>query len=213
MKHFIYFFLFICSLSFSAYAADQFVEGKDYQLIESTQAAENNKSEKVEVIEFFSYGCPWCYRLEPMLQTWLKTKGKDIEFQRVPVVFESGWEVYAKAFYAANALGIADKLSPKIFDAIHKENKKLIDEKEMEAFFIANGVSSQDFNSAFRLSPDVDLHINQGLKLMHDYQIYQVPSIVVAKRYKTNPQLAKGDDKRMLAIVDYLIQLNTEKNK
>lgn len=189
-------------------------EGKDYLIIKSAESNTPQPGEKIQVIEFFNYGCPWCYSLEAKLSTWLANKPKDVEFYRVPVVFESGWDIYARAYYVANALKIADKISPKLFDAIHKEHKNLADEKAMEAFFIANGVSAKDFHSAYHASPTIDMDLNHGLKMIHDFEIYEVPTIVINQKYKVNPRLAASDNQRLLGIVDYLIQLERiEKQK
>jgi thiol:disulfide interchange protein DsbA len=92
-------------------ATPKFVEGKDYKLVTPNMATVTNiiPAGKVQVIEFFSYGCPWCYRLEPYLEKWLAHKPANVDFRRVPVVFESGWDTYAKAYYTAKALDVETK--------------------------------------------------------------------------------------------------------
>ena len=181
--------LFILALTLTAVAARRpaFRAGKDYQIIHSTAAAEVNPNDKIQVIEFFSYGCPWCNILEGPLETWLAKKPKGVTFKRVPVVFEKGWNVYAKAYFIAKALDVDKKISPKIFDAIHNKKVPLQDEAEMQAFFLKHsGVDETSFKSAWNFSPGIDMQINRSFQLMRTYKIHSVPTIVVAGKYKTN---------------------------
>lgn len=197
-------------LPIAAFAADQpqFVVGKDYEIITPNKTLPNDDSNangKIVVEEFFSYGCPFCFRLEPQLEKWLANKPANVEFKRVPVVFESGWDVYAKAYYTAEALGVTDKMTPAIFNAIHNQGQNLNDAAAMETFFIKQGVSKQDFDSAFNFSPSIGMELNRGTQLMQSYQVLVIPTFVVAGKYKTNAQLVNGDNTRLLQIVDFLI--------
>lgn len=81
--------------------ADDFVVGKDYEVINSAPPAKINR---VLVTEFFSYGCPWCYRIEPIVNQWAKQQNKTIQFSRIPVIFNKDWSYYAKAYYTAELL-------------------------------------------------------------------------------------------------------------
>ena len=200
----------IPALVFAAPKAN-FVEGTDYQVLSDVPVAHNNK--QVEVVEFFSFGCPWCYRLEPSIDQWVKTKPKNVEFKRVPAVFQPGWQIYAKAYYTAVALGVEDKIVPKLFAAVQDNGQKLSTEEDMAEFFVKHGVKKEDFESAFSFSPSIDLKMNQGDKLMREYKIFQIPTIVVDGKYYTNSQMAKGDSQRLLDTVDYLIKKETVKTK
>src|SRR4051794_29877391 len=92
-------FLFIPLLA----QAEDFIAGKDYESLKSTIQSEEGNN-KIPVIEFFSFGCPWCYHIEPALAQWTKEQIKSIQFSQVPVVFNKNWAYYAKAYYPANAL-------------------------------------------------------------------------------------------------------------
>ena len=96
------------------------VAGRDYTLIKAAQSTDSGK--KIEVIEFFWYGCPHCYHLEPSLNAWLKKKSADIEFRAVPGTFGApAWEPLTRTYYALDAMGLASKYHDAIFAAIHQE--------------------------------------------------------------------------------------------
>ena len=92
-------FIFLWAMMVQTFAMT-LVEGKDYQVVGEPP----EKAQKVSVIEFFSYGCPWCYQLEKPLQAWVKKNKQRIQFERVPVVFHPEWEIYAKAYYTLQVL-------------------------------------------------------------------------------------------------------------
>src|SRR6266704_2021314 len=100
-----------------AAGAAEFVEGKQFTRLKNPQAVETGR--KIEVIEFFSYGCPHCNDLEPFLQQWIKTAPADVQFRRVPVMFQDRWKALARDYYTLEALGEDVKLSPDLFKALH----------------------------------------------------------------------------------------------
>src|SRR5678815_4440937 len=104
-------------------AVAQLVEGKNYARITNPQPVETGK--KIEVIEFFSYGCPHCAELEPHLDAWLAKLPPDVAFRRVPVMFQQRWMPLAKIYYTLEALGVESKLSPDVFKALHGQNVAL----------------------------------------------------------------------------------------
>src|SRR5678809_1170420 len=106
---------FLAVLSFATAGAADLVEGKNYARLKVPQPVESGK--KIEVIEFFSYGCPHCSDLEPYLQNWFKTAPADVQFRRVPVMFQERWKVLAKIYYTLDALGEETRLSPDVFKA------------------------------------------------------------------------------------------------
>ncbi|MCW5589353.1 MAG: thiol:disulfide interchange protein DsbA/DsbL [Legionellales bacterium] len=185
--------------------ANSFQAGKEYQLIKNPPAL-NLAQGQVQVIEFFSPGCPWCFKLEPYLEKWLASKPKNITFERIPVAFEQGWDTLAKAYYAAEALGVADKMVPVMFNAIHEQQLDLSSKEALADLFAKHGVKKDDFMNAIDFSPGIDMQMQQGQKLMSQYGILSIPTIVVNGKYKTNPALANGDSEKMMKIVDYLVK-------
>ncbi len=193
-------------LSLSAAKPAPIVAGKQYKIMPaSVQSDITNPKGKVEVTEFFSYGCPFCFKLEPTLEKWLKSKPKNVDFARVPVVFHPQWLILAKAYYTADALGVAPKLSPIIFKAIHVQNRDLGNQKALAEIFEKNGVSKKDFESAFNFSPGIDSQLLRGKKLMADYKVFQVPTIVIGGKYKTDPTMAGGFD-NIPRVINFLIK-------
>lgn len=191
--------IFFQSLTF----ASGFVAGKDYEVL-SNDSLPKQTGQPVVVTEFFSYGCPWCYQLNKPLHDFIKKQGKQVELAQVPVVFQPGWNVYAKAFYAAKRLNKLDTLGPAIFKAIQEDNKKLDNDKAMVAFFIEHGVDKETAESAFYRSPTIDMDVKQGNLAMAKYRVRGVPAVVVNGRYKLDLAMA-GQVDRFFVILDFLI--------
>jgi thiol:disulfide interchange protein DsbA len=182
--------------------ASSFVEGKDYRVVANPRAVKNQSKTPV-IQEFFSYGCPWCYKIEGPLSEWVNKMGKNIHFERVPVVFKPSWELYAKAYYTAKTLALSDKLNPLLFKAIQEDKKPLDTKQAMINFFVAQGVDKEIAKSAFEHSPTIDMHVQNGMSLMGAYQINAVPAFVVNNKFKTDLQMA-GSPERLLEILAYL---------
>lgn len=191
--------------------AEDFVAGKDYELISGSNEATTEKG-KVTVLEFFSYGCPWCYKIEPTLMVWVNKQGDNIQFSRVPVVFHKDWIYYAKAYYTAKLLNLDSKLTPLLFKAVQDKNGTAMSSNEpMINFFVAQGVDPATAKSAFENSTTIDMQITQGMALMSHDHINAVPALVVNNQYKTDLQMAK-DINRLLQILDFLIAKTKEQN-
>ena len=192
-----------------------FQVGEDYELLAS-KSVQPQPTQAVAVLEFFSYGCPACYYLEPYLEQWLKKSlthnTHNFEFSRIPVVFEPEWRLYAKAFYAAKALEISEKVTPALFKAIQEDNHPLQNKTDLEKFFGQQGIKTEDFDSVFNFSPRIDAQVNQSELLTQDYQITEIPTIIVAGTYKVTGRMARTRE-RLMAIVDFLIaKAQTERN-
>lgn len=191
--------------SATAVSATAFQAGKDYEIIDSSLQVPTPKS-RVYVTEFFSYGCPACNHFEPALDAWLAKKPKYVVFERVPVVFEPNWDILARAYYTARTLGVAEKLSPLIFKAIHQDGQSLDTEAALADFFAKNGVSKKAFDDTFNFSPGIDAQMLNTNNLMRKFRIMEVPTIVIESKYKVTPRMTNGDSERMLQIVNYLVE-------
>ncbi|MCC5792735.1 MAG: thiol:disulfide interchange protein DsbA/DsbL [Legionellaceae bacterium] len=183
--------------------ASPFVAGKDYQILKANQTTPTVEK-PVSVLEFFSYGCPWCYKLNAPLEQWAKTHQKQVRLERVPVVFHAEWRLYAKAYYAAQLLGIEPEMTPALFRAIQDKKEKLDSADSMSAFFIKQGVDEATARSAFSHSPTLELQLKAGLQTMGQYHIQAVPAVVIGQRYKTDLQMA-GSVERFFEILDMLL--------
>lgn len=183
--------------------AETFVAGKDYELISTNTEKSTNKT--VQVIEFFSYGCPWCFKIDTAVQAWVTKKGKLIQFQKVPMVFHKEWEPYAKAFYLSQALAQNKILNDLLFKAIMVDKQKLDSNASMAKFLSEHGVDKNMAESALSSSPSIDVQVQEGLQMMAKYRVNAIPAFVVAGQYKTDLQMA-GTELRLFAILDDLIK-------
>jgi thiol:disulfide interchange protein DsbA len=159
---------------------------------------------KVEVIEFFWYGCPHCYDFEPMLEKWRKTLPANVEFIRQPAVFSDLWAKHGKAYFTAEALGVVDKVHNDFFDAIQTKKQKLETEDQLAKFFVAHGVNETEFHNTYN-SFMVDAKMRQAAATAGRYGVTGVPAIIINGKYKTNGPLA-GSHEKMIEIMNQLIK-------
>ncbi len=177
---------------------DRYTLGENYRALSApltTNAAEG----KVEVVEFFWYGCPHCYDFEPYVEEWQKEKSDNIEFVRVPAIFRPGWKVHAQAFYTAEMLGVSDKIHRPLLDAMHKHKRQFGDAAAMRAFFLEQGVSGDDFDKTFE-SFMVMSKVARAEQLTRKSGIRGVPAMVIDGRYQ--PIAHSFND--MIRVTDYL---------
>lgn len=160
---------------------------------------------KIEVLEFFWYGCIHCYNLEPKLETWLKKLPSDVEFRRVPAVFNQRWAHDAAIFYAFEAMGVLDKLHRPFFDAIHRERLRTDNWQDLSAWLSKHGVDAKKFEATVK-SFGVQTKMKRALRLTTDYKIDGTPAMAVHGRY-TVPS-----SERMLDTVNELVAA-VRKNK
>lgn len=190
---------------FSFTTASQ-AEPLGYETLSPAQPTQNQ--DKIEIIEFFWYGCPHCYNLEPTLQKWLKTKPDNVQFIRQPAVFSSLWGKHAKAYFVAEALGVTEKVHADFFDAIQNKKQKLTSEDQLAKFFVEHGVDETEFRSTFN-SFLIDAKLRQAQAMAPRYGITGVPAIIINGKYKTNGPLAKSHE-NMIKIMDQLIQQESQ---
>jgi len=158
---------------------------------------------KVEVVEFFWYGCPHCFTVEPQLEAWLKKKPENVVFKRVPAPINPSWTVHSQFFYAAEALGVGEQLHKPLFNAIHVKKRKLFDKQSLIDFAVEQGVDRQKFTDAWN-SFGVYVKVQQARKLGQRYGIDGVPAIGIDGKYKTSGSLA-GTYTKMFEVVDQLV--------
>lgn len=183
-------------------AAQEYKEGEDYIKIDQQ---ETSSGDRVEVLEFFWYGCPHCYQFEPMLSGWLKSKSPKSEFIRVPAVFRPEWKVHARTYYTLEVMGQVDKMHVPIFDEIHKAKKSRLDkESDMFEFIGNNGINKDEFIEIYK-SFSVDNMMRKAIKQLQDYKVHGVPAMAVNGKYLVTGETAQSYE-NMLRIVDFLIE-------
>ncbi len=207
--------LIIAAFSFNLFAISQqamaegFKEGEDYTRLERPGRTDNPN--KIEVREFFWYGCPHCYKMESYLKPWLASKADDVEFVRSPGVLNRKWEIQAKAFYVIQSMGLVEKTHSALFDAIHKEKRVIETQKALAEFYEGYGVNKKTFNKKFE-SFDVATEIRQADAMARVYRLMGVPAVIVNGKYVTTAKQAKSYE-RWIQIINYLIELERQVKK
>ena len=188
--------------------AEAYEEGKHYKLIDQPRTID---SDKIEVLEFFWYGCPHCYSFEPYISKWRQSKPDNIEFVRVPATFQPLWTLHARAYYALQLLGVGEEIHPKFFSEIHN-NKPPNYMKTFDAltvFVQQYGVERADFIDAMN-SFSVESNVRKATKLVTDYKLSGVPAIAVNGKYLVSASMAGSYD-NMIKIMNYLIEKEAAK--
>lgn len=179
------------------------IEGTNYVKL-SQSAPVSAPAGKVEVVEFFWYGCPHCNHFEPYLAAWAAKLPADVVFRRVPVAFrEVPFAAHQRLFFAIEALGLVPALHAKVFHAIHVEQQKLDNPEAIGVWMTKNGVDPVKFLAVYN-SFAVQTKANQARSLMEAYKIDGVPCIGVAGQYYTSVSLNASPEKT-LAVTDFLI--------
>jgi thiol:disulfide interchange protein DsbA len=204
MKKFLVFLFLIINSAF-LHAAD-FNEGTHYQKL---QPQPTDSGEKVEVLEFFWYGCSHCYSFEPFIKSWQKTKPANVEFVRVPAIFRPDWEVQARTYYALSNMGVIEDIHGKIFEAIHKSKNRLNKKELLTDFVEKNGVNRQEFLKEYN-SFSVDGMVRKAKKKQQAYKIQGVPSVVVNGKYLTSGSMSGSYD-NLIKIINHLVEKESKK--
>ena len=169
--------------------------------------------ERIEVIEFFYYGCPICYELEPHMTRWLATQAPGyIALRRVPALSSEGWETLAKLYFTLEAIGEVNRMHWPVYDNFHFDGKLLNDEKVMLEWVGQNGIDAKKFAEIYA-SPAMQAKLAQSRELMKAYDVRGVPTIIVDGKYLSSARLA-GGTRQLMQIVDELVrQAKSERPK
>lgn len=168
-------------------------------------------ADNIEVIDFFWYGCPYCYQLMPLLNEWEKTKPADVVMRRIPAILRQEWVPDAHLYYTLEILGEADRLHAKVFDAIHRQRLQVTDTDALTKWATANGIDRAKWDEAYNARAVRDRVVN-AVELGRSYDVRATPVIVVDGRYQTGSGHA-GSVKNLMPVVDGLIKLARENRK
>lgn len=201
-------------LSVASSVASGQVMGKDFQPVNPPQATESGN--KVEVLEFFSYACPHCQSLQAPLRAWLKRKPADVEFRRVPAVFQDSWVPFARIYFTVETMSAVDQLHHEVFTAIHDQKARLQDPKVLFDWVSTKGVDKQKFMDSYN-SFTVQSRTQRASEVTRRYDIQFTPALVVDGRYLTGPSMtATGnavDYDRFFKVLDQLIVMARKNHK
>ena len=181
-------------------AAQSDVEGL-YQKLPSPQPTSD--PDRIEVVEVFWYGCPHCNRFQPYLEQWTATLPDHVRFVRMPAVFSDVWELHARAYYIAQALGILGDIHHLIFAAIHDEGRSLASMDAIRDFFVAHGVAAADFDKHAK-SFSVQSGVQRSQVMQARYGLRGVPALIVNGRFLISGSTA-GSYPKVLEVADALI--------
>ncbi len=167
---------------------------------------------RIEVIEFFYYGCPVCYELEPTLARWAFNGPASVALRRVPALATDNWDNFAKLFYALEATGHLARLHWPVYDNFHFDGIKLNEEAAMVSWVAKNGVDKEKFMSAYN-SPEIRAKLAMAREMTRNYEIKGIPSIVIDGKFVTSARMA-GGTRELMQLVDRLVELaRTERAK
>jgi thiol:disulfide interchange protein DsbA len=193
--------LFFCiGLFVASTALAELTPGKEFQVLNPPQPI--SSGDKIEVIEFFYYGCPYCNEALPLITKWIPTLPADVQYRRVPVVRPDKWSPMARTYYTLEKL---DKLSlhRHVFDSMHIDGLSLSDEKEMFDWARRNYIDRDKFAEIYK-SDETTAKVAKAQQLTEQYGIARIPAFAIDGKYLTTSNMAGGLE-HLLPTVDQLI--------
>jgi protein dithiol oxidoreductase (disulfide-forming) len=177
-----------------------------FEYMQTQQAIPTESPAKIEVVELFWYGCPHCHQLEPRLMAWVKKLPGDVVFRRVPGIARPDWTAGGRAFYAMEALGVAEKLHAPLFDAIHKQRsvKPNDDPALIDWITKQGGLDRKKVEEAYN-SFSVNTKVMRATQLFRASGATGVPALIIDGKYLTSSSIAGGNEEA-LKVADYLIE-------
>jgi thiol:disulfide interchange protein DsbA len=175
----------------------------NYGIVNPAQPTEGGG--KIEVLEFFWYGCPHCYHLEPSVNTFANNVPKDVVFKRVPAVPSDAWGEHAKIFYTLETMNLLDKYHQKVFEAIQNEHVNLGNKKFRDEWLAKNGIDPVKYAEVEK-SFSVATKMQRAKQLTYAYKVDSVPRLYVNGQYVVTAEQAGGPDK-VFTVVDQLVAM------
>jgi len=176
----------------------------EYRLIAPQQSV---TGDRIEVIDFFWYGCPYCNELQPALESWIRRKPADVALRRIPAILRDSWAPHARIYYALEQLNEVERLHLKVYYGYHVEKLHMSRPDVMVEWAVRNGIDRKRWLDAYH-SPEVDAKVERAKKLSEAYTVEVTPTLVVDGRYLTSGAYVPGADVRdMLPILEDVIRL------
>jgi len=178
------------------------VEGRDYRRVDPQQPV-SVPAGKIEVLDFFWYGCPHCFEFLPTLEAWIARKPADVVVRRSPVAFDPRAEIHTRMYYALEALGEADRLHDVIFTAMHHDHVVLNSPEAITEFIGAKGIDKKKWTDTFN-SFGVMAKTQNQRRVVDAWKIEGTPSVGLGGRYLTAPSMG-GSREGTTRTMDYLV--------
>jgi len=185
-------------------APRQFQLGTHYERLSPTQPTSSGP-DKIEVAEIFWYGCPHCYTFDPYLESWKENLATDVNFVRIPALWNELLQVHARIYYTAEALGKLDEMHADVFREIHVNRNSLNNPSLIGELFANYGVDAATFDKTFE-SFAVYTKIQRADELARRYRVSSVPTVVVNGKYTTNATMA-GSYPNLLEVINELVDM------
>ncbi len=173
-----------------------------YEVLETPLRTES--PDKIEVVEFFWYGCPHCFSFEPHIKAWKQSKPDNVEFIIAAPPLNPAWKVHSQAFYAAQVLGVLDQFHEPMFNAIHVDKKPMRKPKDVGKLVDSLGLDGEKFQKTMK-SFNVDAKIRQSLQMASSAGLNAVPTVVINGKYRTSGSVA-GSYENLIAVLNELIE-------
>jgi thiol:disulfide interchange protein DsbA len=171
----------VATLVFSGFTMAADSSQKYVQISEQAQT----ESDKIVIYEFFWYGCPHCYNIEPTMDNIEANLDKDTVLIKVPVALRDSWELHAKAYYALQQMKLDDNLHEKIFSEIHVNSNRLDTNEKLANFIREEGYDADKFLNILD-SFGTEIRVKKASRLANQYQIKSVPTLIINGKYKTS---------------------------
>jgi protein dithiol oxidoreductase (disulfide-forming) len=162
----------------------------------------------IDVVEFFWYGCPYCFRLEPYFQAWLRRQAADVAVRRIPAVFRDSWIPHARLYYTLQMLDAVDRLHLQVYESYHVEQTPLSSVDEIADWAQRHGIDRERWLAVYR-SDEISGRIVQARDQLLNYGVSGTPSVVIDGRYLTSSGMTPGVS-AMIPALDNLIALVRE---
>jgi protein dithiol oxidoreductase (disulfide-forming) len=186
-----------------------YTEGVQYERVTSPQPP--MQAGHLEVTEFFSYGCIHCFHFEPYVEAWRKTRAADVDLVLVPATFRSDFALFARGYYASEALGVSEKVHAKIWQALWTQQVTVRDIEQMADLYASVGVDKSQFIDACATFA-IEAKLKRAGDLLAAYQVAGTPDLIVAGKYRVLlGKLTNASD--AFAVVNYLLGLERDERK
>lgn len=201
-------FLSFCSLISPIFAASEPQEGIQYMRLTTPISAP--ATDKIEVIEFFSYACPHCAHFAPFIESWAKKQPASVHFTRIPVEFgRPEWGTLARLYYTLQNMKLIPQYQEKVFQALHEQQINLMAEDEMANWIQKQGINRKKFLDIYH-SFTIQSEVQRGDDLAARYSVDSVPMVFVANQYVTAPSMAGGNEEAINALTVMVKKASTQ---
>ena len=160
--------------------------------------------DQIVIYEFFWYGCPHCFNLEPTMNQIEADLGKDTILIKVPVSLRDTWQNHAKAYFTLKQMNLDDDLHEKLFEEIHINSQRLDTKDSLSQFVSNNGYNAKKFEELFD-SFGTEIRMNKASRLAREYQINSVPALVINGKYMTSGSYVSSYDE-LVDVVNLLVE-------